>query len=124
MRSKKIREKKARVTGKTERRGGYRGFRDDSGLTPMQRLSARKADLAEIEIAEKLGNLVSKEHVEAGLREGGEVIGSDLFGTLVSRVVSEFAGRDTMTPQHVRAAMTGIVHEIVAGWQKAGVVRE
>ena len=109
---------------RVDRRGGYQLTRDKDGLTPMQRLSARKADLAEIEIAEKLGNLVSKEHVEAGLREGGEVIGSDLFGTLVSRVVSEFAGRDTMTPQHVRAAMTGIVHEIVAGWQKAGVVRE
>lgn len=124
MRSKKIREKKARVTGKTERRGGYRGFRDDSGLTPMQRLSARKADLAEIEIAERKGALVLREDVEAGLREGGEVIGSDLRGTMVSRATTELSGRGNLEPEQVRAVMSAIVEEIIGGWAKAGVARE
>ena len=124
MRSKKIREKKARVTGKTERRGGYRGFRDDSGLTPMQRLSARKADLAEIEIAERKGALVLREDVEAGLREGGEVIGSDLRGTMVSRATTELSGRGNLEPGQVRAVMSAIVEEIIGGWAKAGVARE
>ena len=75
MKSKRSQQKTAEK--RVDRRGGYQLTRDKDGLTPMQRLAARKADLAEIEIAEKLGNLVSKEHVEAGLREGGQPIGDD-----------------------------------------------
>ncbi len=112
-------EKKHEI--KKKKSGGYRGQRNENGLTPRQLLDSRKAELLQMEILQKQGELCRKDEVLAGLKEAAEVIQSDLYGTLVSKLVSALAGRKT-PPSRFHEACTAIVDEIVKSWEKNSLV--
>ena len=102
---------------------GYGGFRDkNTQMTPRQLLDYRKAQLAEMELAQKKGELVPYSEVEAGLKEAAEVIQSDLYGTLISRCVGEFANQK-LSPQEVRERIKRIIDEIVKSWSEAELIK-
>ncbi len=102
-------------------RGGYRGARDDEGLTPRQRLDALKADLAAIELQKAHGELVLVSEVDAGHAEMRDVIRSDLLGTLPLRIAGQLAGRGPLDAREIREAVLVAVREIIAGWAAGGL---
>lgn len=105
---------------KVRPRGGYRGARDDEGLTPRQRLDALKADLASLDLAKQRGELVNRADVEAGHAEMREVIRADLLGTLPLRVSLALADK-ALPAREVRAVVLDAVREVLASWHAGGL---
>lgn len=108
-------------TGKRPR--GYAGSRDADGLTPRQRLDLRKAELAEIELAVRRGELVSKADVDKAEAEAAEILRNDLGYTLPATLASRLSGR-VFHAHEVRTVVQEVVREMVGRWQSAGHVRD
>jgi len=92
-------------------------------MTPRQRLDYYHSERAKTELKKLQGSLVSKQVVNAGLKEAAEVIQSDLFGALPQRLAGILGGR-TLSAEEVRQAVVGVVGEIVTGWTAGGLVPE
>jgi hypothetical protein len=125
MKKKQTRKPKARAAQagprpKIKPRGGYRGARDNEGLTPRQRLDALKADLASLDLAKQRGELVSLAEVEAGHAEMREVVRSDLLGVLPLKLGALLAGK-SMEAREVREVVLGAVRDVLQSWAAGGV---
>ena len=90
-------------------------------MTPKERLETRKAELAELEIAQKRGELIKRSEVEAEQQECAEVLGSDLYGALPPRIAGLLAGR-TLTAPEIRKVVLECIDEMVAGWVTSEIV--
>ena len=99
---------------------GYRLHRDADGLTPRQRVDARKADLLEIELAQKRGDLVSRADVEARDKADAEVLRSDL-SALAPKLSSRLSGKVFSIVQVREIVMAELV-VMVSHWQEAALV--
>jgi len=106
---------------KPKTKGQYKVVRDKDGMTPRQRLDTRKAELAEIELAEKRGQLIPRAQVEASDQEAAEIIRMDLGYGLPSALASRLAGQ-AYTASEVRGIVMDEVRAMVARWHRGGSV--
>ncbi len=105
-----------RIPSEEKRRPGYAGSRDAEGLTPRQRLDTRKAELAELELKERRGELIPRDKVEAERSETAQIIKADL-GALPMQIGAALR----LAPDQVRV-VGEIVAAMVGGWTSAGKV--
>lgn len=110
--------------GKRKTYGGRPVRRDTDGFTPRERLDHVRALQVHQEYLVRKGQLVEIERVRAGHAEMQEVIRADLLGTLVQRLVAEFADKPTMSAQGVREVALNVVRELLSSWHKAGAVED
>ena len=102
----------------TNKGGGYRLPRDSEGMTPRQRLDTARAKIAEIELAEKRGELVAKSEIDRKLAADAEVVKSDLLHTLPQSIAGHAIALKC-DQSALREVAKKCVIEIMQQWQKS-----
>lgn len=105
------------------RTGGYRRTRDADGMTPKERLETRKAELAELELAEKRRQLMKVSDHDAQEAEAAEIIRNDLGYQLPSALASALSGR-VFTAQEVKRVSLDLIRAIIRRWNDGGQINK
>lgn len=100
----------------------YKIERDAVGMTPRQRLDTRRAELAELELRKKRGELLDRSEVEHERRETAEILRSDL-GALAAKQAMLVAGKKLTVPQ-ARTLLHGAIVVMTERWVEAGKVEK
>ena len=103
--------------------GGYAGARDESGLTPNQRLLVAKAEAQEFENQREREKWRTKEDAEARDQDTRELIQADLYSTVPLSLAGKLSGK-IFTPAEVRLIVRNEIDIIIRQWRKGERIPE